>query len=79
MKVSHTSLHKGISKLKYNYANYIQVRLMSLMSKLEYLIMPKGTKFIGLGKLGLIVPTNQHYSRVVLAVNVLVCFDITKL
>ena len=39
------------NKQKYNYANYIQVRLMSLMSK--YLIVPKGTKLIGSGKLGL--------------------------
>ena len=26
---------------------------MRLMSKIEYLIMPKGTKFVGSGKLGL--------------------------
>ena len=31
----------------------MQVMLMGLMSKMEYLIMPKGTKFTGLGKLGL--------------------------
>ena len=27
--------------------------LMKLMSKIEYLIVPKGTKFMGSGKLGL--------------------------
>ena len=31
----------------------MQVMLMRLMSKGEYLIVPKGTKFKGLGKLGL--------------------------
>ena len=31
----------------------MQVMLMRLMSKGEYLIVPKGTKFTGLGKLGL--------------------------
>ena len=31
----------------------MQVTLMRLMSKGEYLIVPKGTKFKGAGKLGL--------------------------
>ena len=31
----------------------MQVMLMRLMSKGEYLIVPKGTKFMGSGKLGL--------------------------
>ena len=31
----------------------MQVMLMRLMSKGEYLIFPKGTKFTGSGKLGL--------------------------
>ena len=31
----------------------MQVMLMRLMSKGEYLIVPKGTKFMGPGKLGL--------------------------
>ena len=31
----------------------MQVMLMRLMSKAEYLIIPKGTKFTGLGELGL--------------------------
>ena len=31
----------------------MQVMLMRLMSKGEYLIVPKGTKFTGAGKLGL--------------------------
>ena len=31
----------------------MQVMLMRLMSKGEYLILPKGTKFTGSGKLGL--------------------------
>ena len=31
----------------------MQVMLMRLMSKGEYLIVPKGTKFKGTGKLGL--------------------------
>ena len=29
----------------------MQVRLMRLMSKIEYLIVPKGAKFTGSGKL----------------------------
>ena len=33
----------------------MQVMLMRLMSKGEYVIVPKGTKFTGSGKLGLIV------------------------
>ena len=33
----------------------MQVMLMRLMTKGEYLIVPKGTKFTGAGKLGLIV------------------------
>ena len=37
--------------------------LMRLMSKGEYLIVPKGTKFKGLGKLGLI-KINVHYHKV---------------
>ena len=35
----------------------MQVMLMRLMSKGEYLIVPKGTKFTGSGKLGLIAPS----------------------
>ena len=31
----------------------MQVMLMRLMTKGEYLIVPKGTKFTGVGKLGL--------------------------
>ena len=31
----------------------MQVRLMRLTSNMEYLIVPKGTKFMGSGKLGL--------------------------
>ena len=31
----------------------MQVTLKRLMSKIEYLIVPKGTKFTGSGKLGL--------------------------
>ena len=41
------------NKQKYNYTNYMQVRLMRLTSNMEYLIVPKGTKFMGSGKLGL--------------------------
>ena len=33
----------------------MQVMLMRLMSKGEYLIVPKGTKFTGSGKLGLML------------------------
>ena len=42
------------NKQKYKYTNFMQVMLMRLMSKGEYLIVPKGTKFMGSGKLGLI-------------------------
>ena len=38
----------------------MQVMLMRLMSKGEYLIVPKGTKFTGLGKLGLNYEPNIH-------------------
>ena len=34
------------------YTNYIQVRFMRPMSKMEYLIVPKGFKVTGSGKLG---------------------------
>ena len=37
-------------KQKYNYVN---VMLTRLTSQIEYLIVPKGTKFTGSGKLGL--------------------------
>ena len=38
----------------------MQVMLMRLMSKGEYLIVPKGTKFTGSGKLGLkVININQ--------------------
>ena len=43
------------NKLKYNiYKLHASYRLMSLTSKIEYLILPKGMKFTGSGKLGLI-------------------------
>ena len=35
--------------------NNMQVMLMRLMSKGAYLIIPKGTKFMGAGKLGLMM------------------------
>ena len=35
----------------------MQVMLMRLMSKGEYLIVPKGTKITGAGKLGLSIHT----------------------
>ena len=38
---------------KYKYTNNMQVMLRRLMSKGEYLIVPKGSKFAGSGKLGL--------------------------
>ena len=41
------------NKQKYKCTNNMQVMLMRLMSKGEYLIVPKGTKFTGSGKLGL--------------------------
>ena len=37
----------------------MQGRLMRLMSKGEYLIVPKGTKFTGAGKLGLNPESNE--------------------
>ena len=39
----------------------MQVMLMRLMSKGEYLIVPKGTKFTGSGKLGLTINTELGY------------------
>ena len=41
------------NKQKYKNTNFMQVMLMRLMSKGEYVIVPKGTKFGGGGKLGL--------------------------
>ena len=38
------------NKQKYKYTNNMQVMLMRLMSRGEYLIVPKGTKFKGSGK-----------------------------
>ena len=49
------------NKQKYKYTNNVQVMLnMRLMSKGEYLIVPKGTKFTGAGKLGLRVTFGQN-------------------
>ena len=42
-----------ITEIQMKYTNYLQVMLMRLMLKSEYLIIPKGTKFTGLGKSGL--------------------------
>ena len=44
----------------------MQVMLMRLMSKGEYLIVPKGTKFTGSGKLGLKthIPFVVHFSKI---------------
>ena len=41
----------------------MQVMLMRLMSKGEYLIVPKGTKFTGAGKLGLRGHCWVHFSH----------------
>ena len=45
----------------------MQIMLKRLMSKIEYLIMPKGTKFMVLGKLGLkcivFTPEFLYFSR----------------
>ena len=41
----------------------MQVMLMRLMSKGEYLIVPKGTKFMGSGKLGLIAHQEKKKSN----------------
>ena len=41
----------------------MQVMLMRLMSKGEYLIVPKGTKFTGSGKLGLKNCNGQKSSK----------------
>ena len=41
----------------------MQVLLMRLMSKGEYLIVPKGTKFTGSGKLGLKHVSFQNWDQ----------------
>ena len=51
-------LERGMSKLylktnRNTTINYMQVMLMKLMSKIEYFIVPKGTKFMRSDKLGL--------------------------
>ena len=43
----------------------MQVMLMRLMSKGEYLIVPKGTKFKGSGKLGLRISWKNRPIRAV--------------
>ena len=39
--------------------------LMRLMSKSNGIIVPKGTKFAGLGKVGLKVVTQNRYNRLI--------------
>ena len=41
----------------------MQVMLMRLMSKIEYLIAPKGTKFTGSGKLGLRLEAHVKFAN----------------
>ena len=51
----------------------MQVMLMRLMSKGEYVIVPKGTKFTGSGKLGLTSSTEYgRFSDLVACVLILV-------
>ena len=56
-QTKHANFRVGVqyplNKQKYKYTNFMQVMLMRLTSKGEYVIVPKGTKFTGLGKLGL--------------------------
>ena len=56
----------------------MQVMLMRLMSKGEYLIVPKGTKFTGAGKLGLKNPQNLKSVRLVLLLSVQTKKDINN-
>ena len=56
----------------------MQVMLMRLMSKGEYLIVPKGTKFKGSGKLGLklrlkIDPSSELCVQCVVHVSTAIC------
>ena len=39
----------------------MQVMLMRLISKIKYFTVPKGMKFTGLGKLGLLVLKQLNY------------------
>ena len=55
-----------------NYANQMQVRVITLMSKIEYLTQPIETKFIVSGKLGLKETsisaakyTQQYYKKLI--------------
>ena len=50
------------NKQKYKYTNFVKVMLMRLMSKGEYVIVPKGTKFTRAGKLGLKDGDGQYLS-----------------
>ena len=45
-------VYQGKSYIIHSETNR-NIRLMRLMLKIEYLIVPKGTKLMGLGKLGL--------------------------
>ena len=49
----HVVYHFTFTNKQYRYTNHMQVILMMLMSTSGYFIVPKGTKFMGLGKLGL--------------------------
>ena len=42
--------------------------LMRLISKSKYLIVPKGTKFTGSGKLGLKAPTEMNLASLLLTI-----------
>ena len=53
------------NKQKYKYTNNMQIMLMRLMSKGEYLIVPKGTKFKGSGELGLKLKTMKVFIHLV--------------
>ena len=53
----------------------MQVMLMRLMSKGEYLIVPKGTKFMGSGKLWLSATFSLKYGKLPLKLRVSLMFQ----
>ena len=47
----------------------MQAMLIRLMSTIEYLIIPKGTKFTGLVKLGLRLPEREFIMNTIFVIN----------
>ena len=56
----------------------MQVMPMRLMVKIEYLIVPKGTKFTGSGKLGLSINAESVVRDTYLSVHLDICKSLSS-